>query len=265
MYRFRARSRRQKIITPVTATRGDPKAARFYFPPKKPAMIFPPPEFQKFPPRPKPCTPSRARRIRRQCLPKPTRGFAAGPAGRCADQKYVFPSPRCRSRSTNNFLGNNVPANDRRPARTTSRRFPLAHRRRECCCRLRPAKTIEHDHSRKISAIRSRAKPLPIAPRSNSSFPPSQRMENCSRSKVHCGWAGCDCRAAAVDGKRAVRGQLHFLCDFKARKNRFGQRAGLSRAQAARSAEISLFARKRLRSDSSRSVSANAACAVCAA
>ena|SRR5882724_4611220 len=51
------------------------------------------------------------------------------------------------------------------------------------------SKNAAQSHSRKTSAMRSSAKPFPIAPRSNSSFPLSQRTENSFGSKVHCGKA----------------------------------------------------------------------------
>ena len=180
------------MLTPAVAARGCRGDATFHFPPEKPATAGSPSKFPQSPVRSKPSPPSRVRRTRRRCRTKPTRGFAAAPAGRCADQKYVFPCTarpeplneqffsqyRCGEWSSPRPHDQPVPPAGGSPARML---LPPA-----------TSRNAGQSHSRKISAMRSRAKPLPIAPRSKSSLPVSQRMENWSFSKVHCGVAGCD-------------------------------------------------------------------------
>ena len=73
------------------------------------------------------------------------------------------------------------------PGRMTSREHWVAGPPQECCCHPQPTKTRGNPSDQSSSAMRSRANPLPIAPRSNSSLPLTHRIECSSGSKSHCG------------------------------------------------------------------------------
>ena len=178
---------------------------------------------REFPPRPKPCTPSKARRTRRRFQHNAHTRFC-----RCAGCP-VRGSRICRPFTARPeplnepfFSNGGAPANRHRPVRTTSRRFPAARRPRECCCRRRRAETPGSPTRAKFppcgraqNPCQSRRDQIPASRRrSGWKILLPQRPQRRCRLRLQCGGG---------DGKCAARGELHFFCDFKAGKNRLAQ------------------------------------------
>jgi hypothetical protein len=122
-------------------------------------------------------------------------------------------------------------------------------------------------HSRSTSAMRSSAKPLPMAPRSNSSLPRSQRTEKFIRSSDQSGRGGLRLQRRRRGGKRAARGVLHLFAPAPGRQTPASvTRKVFAGRRAGRVGQCRCWRGSGSGSDLQFvRATANAACAVCAA